>query len=1226
MDVNQALDTLKSLSTYSEAVELFGALGYSDAADAPIPRRLLPHGVPVGDAKYLAERGGFKILYIPLESERLSRAEQRKVIDRLIREHPFCLFVFRNNAPDTTPTQAVWEFINVRYGKSETSQQQRKLIRRITVGASERIQNRLRTAAERLTRLNLSARPTISPLEIQRDIHDAAFDVEQVTRDFYLQYVGLFQGFADAIATNNPALDKAHAEHEAQLLLDRLMFLYFIQKKGWLNAEDDYLYGRFASSGRLALTDTTFYRNVIAPLFKALAGLPTIQAESVIGQVPFLNGGLFQFDAGGVSLGLTIPNSAFNSAFNDLFERYAFTIEEDTPLDKAVAIDPEMLGKVFETFVLKREQDKDLRKATGSYYTPRNIVSFMCQQSLQAYLTGRWRAGYQAVSPDGQLPIVMNGKGGQIEMRSVELQHHEQEYVGRLHALIEGDSAADLSKVEARQIREWLYNARVIDPAVGSGAFLVGMMQEIVALITLLDQHIGDRDTTARNYVYTLKRHLIEAGLYGVDLQEQAVRICELRLWLSLVVEFEPEKDGRPIRDWLRDVRPLPNLSYRIRGGNSLIEQVMGEPLQLNIQGASNALLETIREIRDEKLRYFGMTDPDEKRRTQAAILMHKATLTRDYLDFMAKKLDGKLNTTITMNVPGMEPRPPTRAEVTARKALETERDHLRELVARADTIRRDAEALRAPGRDMDKLVTLERDLGSFIWKIDFSDAFSDEKGNGGFDICIGNPPYIRQERIKDQKPALERLYKNSVYAGTADLYVYFYAKGLSLLREGGILSFISPNKFLRAGYGERLRDYLSTQTRIEMLVDFGDLPVFDATTYPLVAVIRKGKPTADAALSAVNIHDMEQLDMLPQIVNTVPPMPQTELRVEGWQLADPATLRLMSKLRSVGTPLGEYVDGKLYRGIVTGFNDAFVIDSATRDRLIAADPKSDEVIKPWLRGQDVKRWRTEWDGLYVIFTRRGIDIQVYPAIKTYLEQFKDRLLPGVDGGRKAGSYEWYEIQDNIAYFAEFGKSKIVYPDIAKTMAFTYDTDGYFTGNTTYFIPLDEQWIVGILNASTIAFFYHQVSPRIQNDYYRFFSQYVLEIPIPTVAADLRAEIESTVRGVLDVRGQGESVAALEKQLNALVYRAYGLTPDEIRLIEGDPTLAQIQAAHPDQWVVMEVTKRKDGVPERGVVVYAGTDREKADQITGKENKTKMIYTFFSDAGVGAESTAKVGS
>ena len=246
-----------------------------------------------------------------------------------------------------------------------------------------------------------------------------------------------------------------------------------------------------------------------------------------------------------------------------------------------------------------------------------------------------------------------------------------------------------------------------------------------------------------------------------------------------------------------------------------------------------------------------------------------------------------------------------------------------------------------------------------------------------------------------------------------------------------------------------------------------------------------------------------------------------------------------------------EYIEGKFYYGIKTGLNEAFVIDQATRDRLVAEDPRNAEIIKPWLRGRDVKRWRTEWAGLYVIFTRRGIDINQYPVVREYLTQFKDRLMPGGPNGRKPGSYKWYEIQDSIDYYAEFEKPKIVYPDIAKKPEFAYDTTGAYGGNTMYILPTDELCLLGVLNSLIVEFFYRRISSSIQNDYLRFIAMYMEQVPIPLSSQAQRAAIEALVRKLLlNAKGQGSQVAEWEQELNALIYELYGLTRDEIAIIE----------------------------------------------------------------------------
>lgn len=339
-----------------------------------------------------------------------------------------------------------------------------------------------------------------------------------------------------------------------------------------------------------------------------------------------------------------------------------------------------------------------------------------------------------------------------------------------------------------------------------------------------------------------------------------------------------------------------------------------------------------------------------------------------------------------------------------------------------------------------------------------------DENGEFiGFDILIGNPPYIRQELIKEMKPALAEIF-GAFFCGTADIYTYFYKTGLDVAKPGGLLCYIAPNKFMRAGYGKNTRELLTTQARPLMVLDFGDLAIFDeATTYPSIVMVersgedckpapvngKKGGRVTDPPLQghqfiAATLTEPEQLTRFAETLPDVGfSMPVSALRLEGWTLERPEVLALMEKLRKSGVPLGEYVRGKFYYGIKTGLNEAFVIDEATRQRLIEEDPKGAEIIKPWLRGRDIRRWHAEWAELYILFTRRGINIDEYPAVKSHLSEFRRDLEPKRTGkeehGRKPGPYNWYEIQDNVAYFEEFERSKIVYPDIAVCSEFSWD-------------------------------------------------------------------------------------------------------------------------------------------------------------------------------------------
>ncbi|MCL4871964.1 MAG: Eco57I restriction-modification methylase domain-containing protein [Anaerolineae bacterium] len=426
-----------------------------------------------------------------------------------------------------------------------------------------------------------------------------------------------------------------------------------------------------------------------------------------------------------------------------------------------------------------------------------------------------------------------------------------------------------------------------------------------------------------------------------------------------------------------------------------------------------------------------------------------------------------------------------------------------------------------------------------------------------GFDVVIGNPPYVRQEKIKELKPALQKQYR--CYTGVADLYVYFIEGGYHLLREQGVLCYICSNKYFRAGYGAKLREFLGRQATIRQLIDFGDAPVFTAIAYPSIIVFQKTAPNGNR-LTAFNWEAGPPVtEFGPIFAANRFKMPQSALTGDGWRLEQTEALALLAKLRGAGKPLGEYVNGRFYRGILTGLNEAFVVDRATRDRLIAEHPSSAEILKPFLRGRDVKRWRAEPQDLWLIFTRRGVDINRYPAIKNHLWQYKERLMPkppkweGAWPGRKAGSYAWYEVQDNIAYWQEFEQPKIFYPDIYEYQSFAWDANGFFSANTCYFIVTEEKWMVGLLNSNTVEWFYTRISNRIRGGYLRAFSTYMGEIPIPEPTSSQKVVLTDLVMQIQLVKEADPTadVSVLERGIDELVYALYGLTPAEIALVEG---------------------------------------------------------------------------
>nr|MBC8263561.1 Eco57I restriction-modification methylase domain-containing protein [Anaerolineales bacterium] len=701
---------------------------------------------------------------------------------------------------------------------------------------------------------------------------------------------------------------------------------------------------------------------------------------------------------------------------------------------------------------------------------------------------------------------------------------------------------AMITEPEARLLRGLVEGARVLDPAVGSGAFLVGMLYEMVALTRLLDVRLyGQKRVQRRNYDYDLKRGFIERNLYGVDIQPEAVRICELRLWLSLMVDYE-RRAGEA-------VPTLPNLSYRVRVGDSLIERLFGEPVQLDQLANDAVARQLIDRIQAEKQAYFQEPDLAEKQRRELRILGLLCELAAKLVG--AKR--GAVLDRMSVEVPGLllilGEGLLTPKQLQAKREAEAELARYDDLMEQVKAVYAQVQAMQsgellAEARNVDGLRT---QLGlSFIWRLDFAEVFADK---GGFDVVIANPPYIRQERFSEQKPLLKAAFPD-VYHGVADLYVYFYRQGLALARPRGVLTFISSNKFFRAGYGKALRAYLRDNTRLKTVIDFGDLPIFGATTYPCVLVAGNRRPGDDEATAqALNVRSMATLERLSDAVQREGwPQPQRSLRGDGWALEQPEVLALMEKLRRSGTPLGEYVGGRLYRGIVTGLNRAFSIDQATRDRLVAEDPRSAEVIKPWLRGRNVKRWRVEWAGQYLLWTYQGIAIEDYPAVLEYLSEFRERLAKRWEPSH--GQCEWYELRP-CDYYAEFERPKIVYQEIATYQAFAFTEEPFYLNNKCFFIPTTDLYLLALLNSKVGWFILGHIVSKLQGGTYAMQSPYVSQFPVPNPTPAQRAAAESLVRKLLDAGGQGPQVAEWERELNALVYELYGLMEGEIGVVEG---------------------------------------------------------------------------
>ncbi|WP_375467893.1 Eco57I restriction-modification methylase domain-containing protein [uncultured Nostoc sp.] len=510
------LNSLQNLKSLDALKKLFWSQLNYERVNKELSRRKLTDVVAnelTEDPLLLASGGAnnaFHVIYARLSSEELSRQSERKVVDYLLKEHPYALFVFSNKL------RSQWHFINVKY---DNTLQKRKLFRRITVGEGEQ----LRTATERISLLDLeNIHPNASPLDIQTR-HDEAFDVEAVTQEFFREYRKTFEKVEGLIEWNT---NKERKRLFTQKLFNRLMFIGFIQKKGWLKFQGsiDYLSALWEAYLK---DDTTsnknFYKDRLSHLF--FLGLNNPQEydiasinnggllKDLIGHVPYLNGGLFEQDEDDINDEIIVSDDCIDSIIHDLFQRFAFTVTESTPLDVEVAVDPEMLGKVFEELVTGRHE-------SGSYYTPKPIVSFMCREAIKGYLKTQ----------------VL---GEATDSISEFVDEHLPDNIKNPEAILEA-----------------LRRVKCCDLAAVSGAYILGMLHELLDLRQCLFANKG----LDYNTVYQRKLDIIENNLYGVDIDIFAVNIARLRLWLSLAVEFEA--DNPP---------PLPNLKYKIEVGDSLI-------------------------------------------------------------------------------------------------------------------------------------------------------------------------------------------------------------------------------------------------------------------------------------------------------------------------------------------------------------------------------------------------------------------------------------------------------------------------------------------------------------------------------------------------------------------------------------------------------------------------------------------------------------------------------
>ena len=921
------------------------------------------------------------------------------------------MFVFSNEA------RSQWHFLNVKY---DDSPERRKLFRRIKIEAGD---NQLRTASEQLSLLDLESFNSDSPLEIQKQ-HDEAFDVEVVTQKFFTQYRQVFERVEGLIQ----GIDLSEQKRlYTQKLFNRLMFIGFIQKKGWLtyNGDTDYLSALWKAykSPQPPLSkgakSSNFYRDRLSHLFFSglnnSSGVNIIDInnggflQDLIGTVPFLNGGLFERDDEDKDSKIVVPDECIDLILHDLFQRFAFTITESTPLDVEVAVDPEMLGKVFEELVTGRHE-------SGSYYTPKPIVSFMCRESLKGYLKT------QILKSPPTLRI-----------SGVEMGETEE----AIALLVDQQNPEKIDNPEA--VLEAIKKVRTCDLACGSGAYLLGMLHELLDLRQRLESPLAPLEKGGieeSNSVYQHKLEIIQNNLYGVDIDVFAVNIARLRLWLSLAVDYEGDKP-----------KPLPNLKYKIEVGDSLITP---NPTELKL---TDVLIEKYREIKAE---YIKTHNGDRK------IVLEK--------------------------------------EITKLK---------KEI----------------------SLITYGNDkVNKFDWSLDFAEVFA----NGGFDVIVANPPYVRQELIKHLKPSLKKVF-SEVYTGTADLYCFFYARAFQLLKKGGMLAFISSNKWFRAKYGEKLRKHIGGSYNINSVTDFGELPVFkSAAVLTMIFMAQKGKTVNNKSLFT-QVPSLESpYPNVSEIINRNGYiLGSNAIKGSNWRLIDKFAANRIQKMEDASIPLSKYINTKISWGIKTGFNKAFVIDGKKRAELIEQDYRSAEIIKSLAVGDNIRKWHIRNKDKWLIVTPVGIDIHRYPAIFDHLKQWQSELEKRYD----KGNY-WWELRA-CRYYDAFNKPKIIYPEISKESRFTLDTTGIFTNNKAFIIPINDFYLLGVLNSSFTWQYLKSFCSELLGKSLELRSIYMNNIPIPNACNSEKETISKLVQKCLDAKGVDCEV--WEKEIDDRVAALYGL-------------------------------------------------------------------------------------
>ena len=1046
---------------------------------------------------------------------------------------------------------------------------------------------RRRTASQRLAVL-ADRRPELT----LKDVIDA-FSVDKLNKEFFADFCRARSALTSEIQSTG-VISEDHARAEAQTMLNRLLFLYFLQRKGWLHRDRCYLASAFQRIVADQPHASDFYSDFLAPVF-GIVSTEWGQREKTTSHIsdtnphrhdlPFLNGGLFSDEL--VSLDdtvrrrrtLRIGNAAFHRVFTDLFERYNFTIHEDSERDTEVAVDPEMLGRIFEELVLTSVDSetggKSRRHDTGSHYTPRPIVRYLCREALAAWLAD-------------QPPFASKAEARPCVDALLSLDASiglDDEAWETLRALITPTEAADA--------RDALFELRACDPAVGSGAFPLGLLHELLNAARLLDARARGKDPadTDPDWLYDNKKRLIERCLYGTDIQEEALEICKLRLWLSLMVDHQigvdPDHcDRRAFAAALKKVEPLPNLEFKIRRANALVDTIRGQRLHIERPRQDASIRAVLSRLRDAKHDFYTADTAAKKRRFRFAIYLATAELAQHELSWMKRDLGLSLDDS-----------PEIRARIAQLDRLEHALGDVRRQLDAAKKLKAGAQE-----DALERLRTWWEDptAPTFVWQFDFAEVFHraprtapstellpEEKEPAsakaaplhGFDLQLGNPPYIRLQVLKRSAPEDVDWYREHYAAakkGNYDLYVVFIERALKLLHGHGQLAFIVPHRFFNAQYGEPLRELIAAGRHLSHVVHFGDQQIFPgATNYVCLLFLSRAGAESCRFVRGDNLRLW-----LATFRGVEIEVPKRKISASDWNFSVGKTGEVFDRLSEQPLRLGE-VTQRISQGIRTSANEVYVLKLIRSDGEIVtawSEHLDHEVrveadaVQNFLQGREVKAYEISECTRVVVtpydLTDDGVSLipegrlkKEFPLAHRYLTLNKEYLSAREDG-RFAGP-EWYQ----------FGRSqnidlvllpKVIVPDIANRASFAMDAEGAFAFTSGYGITMKPDatlsltCILGLANSAVLDFFWRRVSTPLRGGYFRYFTQFIEQLPLPEMRPSDQHALEKLVAWLLFLHRQPSVRAAtaehpcdpqmaawFERWVNALVYELF--FPEELR-------------------------------------------------------------------------------